>query len=133
MVLTQGEMEVKLDETYFEKGEPLKGRVILHLPAPINARSLRIEFYLECREQGRTDFDKALLNKKQISGNRTYNDKEELPFVLDIPRSLDYDAKPERGHANGWYVHAVLDVPLASDLNARAQALPYRKEPQEMR
>lgn len=132
MVLTKGELEIRIEEPYFEKGRPLHGKALLHLPGPISARSLRVEFYLEINHGKAHDYEKALLNKKELSGQKKYEDGEEFQFELGIPASLDYDAKPVSGKANGWFVHAVLDVPLATDLNARVPVLPYRKEPQEV-
>lgn len=132
MVLTKGELEIRLENNYFEKGQPLRGKVLLLLPEPIRARSLSIEFYLECNHGQAHDFEKALLNKSELSGKREYKGGESIPFELAIPESLDYDAQPVKGKAAGWFVHAVLDVPLATDLNARVSVLPYRKEPQEV-
>ncbi len=132
MVITQGELEIALLDPFFEKGMPLRGTVKLHLPKPLNARSLKIEMYLQWGEGPPPHREKTALLKKQLSGSKTYQDNEEHIFELLIPLNVDYDAQPARGKASGWFLHALLDVPLASDLNARVEVLPYREEAREV-
>lgn len=132
MVLTQGELEIVLLDPFFEKGKPLRGTIRLHLPKPTNARGLSVEMYLQWGEGPPPHHEKTALLKKQLAGGKTYQDSEEHPFELLIPKNVDYDAQPARGRASGWFLHAVLDVPMASDLNARIEVLPYRAEAREV-
>ncbi len=122
----EGKIEITLGPTTYEPRETLHGKAVLRLPKAVLARSLTIEFYGEI-ERG-NKYERVYRVEQKLGGEREYKDGEAFDFSLTMPEL----AKPPEAQGTfgaihdmfvpkpkNWYVHAQLDIPLATDINSR--------------
>lgn len=124
--LSDGEIEITLGPTTFTPHETINGKIKLHLPAPVDAREFRVEFYGEV-ERG-SKVERVFRAVQKLGGERTYKDGEVFNFSLPIP---EHATPPEAQGTFGairdifiqkprnWFVHASIDIPMAPDVNSR--------------
>ena len=124
--LSEGNIELVLGPTTFTPRETINGVAKLKLARPTNARSLTVEFYGEI-ERG-DKYERVFRIEQNLGGERTYKNGETFDFSLTIPEQ----AKPPEAQGTfgsirdlfvpkpkNWYVHAQLDITIATDINAR--------------
>ncbi|MFA6907672.1 MAG: hypothetical protein WC263_02490 [Candidatus Micrarchaeia archaeon] len=124
--LGEGDIDIVLGPTTFTPRETINGKIRLRLSKPTPARSLIVEFYGEVERGSRAE--RVFLVKQELGSERTYRNGESFTFSLPIPEQA---TPPEAQGTFGaihdlfvskprnWYVHAQLDIPMASDINAR--------------
>ena len=136
----KGTIEIDLDDNrlhLFEPGQPIKGRIKLHLSKRLQARALRIAFYGLASKGGRQHtLERTFETKAKISGNCVYSDNSSYEFsitpsasILTNSRGLwqricDYFFPPR---LQGYYLHATLDCPLSIDINKRIEVVRSRR------
>lgn len=124
--MSEGDIDIMLGPSTFTPNETINGKVKLKLPQPAQARSLTVEFYGEI-EWG-NKFERVFRVEQKLGGERAYKDGEVFDFSLAIPEQ----AKPPEAQGTfgsihnlfvpkprNWYVHAQLDIPMATDVNSR--------------
>ncbi len=124
--MSEGDIEITLSPSTFTPRETINGKVRLKLAAPVTARSITVEFYGEV-ERG-NKFERVFRVEHRLDGERTYKNGEVFDFSLEIPEQ----AKPPEAQGTfgsiqdlfvpkpkNWYVHAQLDIPMATDINSR--------------
>ena len=124
--MSEGDIDITLGPSTFTPRETINGKAKLRLPGPTPARSLIVEFYGEI-ERG-NKFERVFRVEQKLDGERTYKNGETFDFSLEIPEK----AKPNEAQGTfgsiqdlfvpkpkNWYVHAQLDIPMATDINAR--------------
>ena len=124
--MSEGDIDITLGPSTFTPRETINGKAKLRLTAPVQARSLTVEFYGEI-ERG-NKFERVFRVEQTLDGERTYKNGESFDFSLEIPEK----AKPNEAQGTfgsiqdmfvpkpkNWYVHAQLDIPMATDINAR--------------
>ena len=127
--IAEGAIGLRLDGNTFSSGQKISGTVALSLGQPKKARELRVEFYGEIRRSsGRHSHVERIFQARQaLSGERTYNPRETIPFEIAVPAGIDFRV-PEGILGTlmnfmvprpAFYVHATLDVPNEFDMNKR--------------
>jgi len=124
--ISEGDIEIDLGPSTFTPRETINGKLKLKLSAPVQARSLTVEFYGEV-ERG-NHYERVFRVEQKLSGERNYKNGETFDFSLTLPEQ----AKPPEAQGTfgsiqdlfvpkpkNWYVHAQLDIPMAADINAR--------------
>ena len=124
--MSEGDIDIVLGPTTFTPRETINGKVKLKLSAPVQARSLKVEFYGEI-ERG-NKYERVFRTEQVLGGERTYKNGDVFDFTLTMPEQ----AKPNEAQGTfgsiqdlfvpkpkNWYVHAQMDIPMAPDINAR--------------
>ncbi|MFA6036333.1 MAG: hypothetical protein WC759_05245, partial [Candidatus Micrarchaeia archaeon] len=93
-----GNIEINLDNSVFQEGGKISGRVVLRLKKPRRARGLRLEFYGEVVEKktrigskgSRTTSSTSRIGQQTImlKGEGDYGDGEEYAFAIQIPKGM---------------------------------------------
>lgn len=128
----EGKLEILLPDATFSPGQALSGKIILTLNQPTEARRLRVGFFGLAR--GRRSTSHIFSVTKELSGQRTYNAREEFDFSLIIPKDTLADVKvksqlskiPVLGQLDSlfgirWYVEATLEMPLKLSIVKRLE------------
>jgi len=124
--MSEGDIDITLGPSTFTPRETINGKVKLRLSGPTPARNLVVEFYGEI-ERG-NHYERVFRVEQKLGGEKTYKNGETFDFSLEIPEK----AKPNEAQGTfgsiqdmfvpkpkNWYVHAQLDIPMATDVNAR--------------
>ncbi len=125
----EGKLDLTLDKISYCPGQTIKGRLILMLKEPEQARELRVRFYGLVRR--RKHYAKVFLVEQKLGPERTYHSGEGFDFSLAIdPEALPpkvegifgsaaefiYSINPTR-----FFVEATLDMPMKFDINNKKQ------------
>ena len=137
LIEEKGTIEIKLAENelkLFEPGQPIKGKITLHLKKRMNARELRIAFYGLARKSGPRGYtlERIFETKAKVSGSGIYSDNSSYEFSITPPAAIltnsrglwlricDYFKPPS---LQGYYLHATLDLPRSFDINKRIEVV----------
>ena len=133
----KGRIEIDLGENrlkLFEPGQPIKGKITIHLAKRTNARALRIAFFgLAGKSAGRhRTLERIFETTAKVSGSGIYADNSSYEFSVTPPAAIltnsrgiwqgicDYFKPPS---LEGYYLQATLDCPLAIDINKRIEVV----------
>jgi hypothetical protein len=129
-----GSIELRVNGTSFAPGQKITGTVTANLAKQIKARELRVSFYGEMiASAGRRGSQHVrILEVRQIlSGEKLYSPGETFNFELPIPQPIEFRIPDNAigGLMEGmahvrpglWFVHATLDISIASSLNNRVE------------
>lgn len=124
--MSEGDIDIVLGPSTFTPRETINGKVKLKLSKPVQARSLKVEFYGEV-ERG-NKYERVFRVEQRLGEERIYKNGDVFDFSLTMPEQ----AKPPEAQGTfgsiqdlfvpkpkNWYVHAQLDIPMAPDINAR--------------
>jgi hypothetical protein len=147
----KGKIEIQLDKYNFKPGETIKGKLVLKLKKPVNAKQLRVAFVGEMsRTQSRIGIGAANNPVYSRRSEKEYIYKFEMPldgekeytggeysFEILIPSNILDQGKLPDGTIGtalkavqflsgvssrvNWYVKASLDVPKGLDVKGKAQ------------
>ncbi|MFA6214885.1 MAG: hypothetical protein WC717_06460 [Candidatus Micrarchaeia archaeon] len=122
----EGEIAITLGPTTYVPRETINGKIKLILPKAMQARELRVEFYGEVDRGSKVE--RVFRAVQKLGGEREYKDGEVFSFSLAIPEQA---TPPEAQGTFGsirdlfvpkprnWFVHAIMDIPMAPDVNTR--------------
>jgi len=136
----EGKVDIILEKNNFNKGEKIKGKVVLDLPKPKKAKELRVKLYA-MREAWKTISGKRRKSTEEIfsfpmklDGEKEYTSGE-YEFEIMVPELKEGELP---GGAAGealkavaflagtpsaprWYVEASLDIPMSVDITKKVQ------------
>lgn len=140
----EGKIIITLPKTIYAPGETIRGKAVLALNAPKNARALRLDLYRLVRSTSRvmtaTGSRPTSSNQKiieftaQLAGEKAYANGEEYDFELVAPAgtsSLQLPPSPISGVISTlvsmalpvprWFVSVTLDLPISVDISGSMQ------------
>ncbi len=138
----KGKIKIELEKFNYSPGETVKGKLILNLKKPIEARGLYVEFIGEQRTSQnigvkRSSQTRRVYDFKQtLDGEKEYPAGQELvyPFEIKIPENTKHELneKVEKALAiaktiglmsnyTSWFIIGKLDVPLSIDISKKIQ------------
>lgn len=144
MVFSGGSIDIDIPKTNYTSGEIIKGKIVLKLDAPKEARELRIKLIALQKKTTsdmkgrRTSSDVCVYEEKRVlDGKKTYSDRMEYEFDIKVPQSAAPQPQQQPSGALGavigimgalgmiqpirWYLDATLDVPMAFDIHKSIQ------------
>jgi len=137
----EGKVDIILEKNNFNKGEKIKGKVVLELNKPKKAKELRIKLFAE-RETWRTDSKGRRVKRKdtvysfplKLDGEKEYTSKT-YDFEITVPEMKEGEL-PEGAAGDAlkavaflagtpsaprWYLEASLDIPMSMDIKKKVQ------------
>ena len=137
--LGKGSIDILIDKRVFAQGESIKGKLVLKLHQPTNARELRIALVGERKQSrfdGKThhteivhvyDFKLPLDSEKQYGTNSEYSFELKAPVLSGVQQEaggavaavLDMLNTLNRQGPINWYLDASLDIQGSFDVNKK--------------
>lgn len=118
----EGSIEMQLEKPDFAPGQAIRGKIILNLKKPIDARELVVCFF--GRTHGKTGGRKYLVTRV-LGDARTYQSGESFDFELLTPTDIIPKDSPLSDNlmleiltiGYQWCVEAKLDMPMKFDVS----------------